>query len=649
VANDSHNLRPSVFRKGTSFDVALLLTVTIAIAVFTWKFNHREVDLSAHLNPHAFTDAEVRGESTAEAVVTDTGWRFKFQLKPGFAYPFAGVALQIDSAAPKDFRNFENFDKLHVRIRHHIVDSSLFRVWISTNRTIQDRKLIVPSEIQYKPQSGWTDLAIDWKTLRLTSWWIAQNKTPISEQAVRLDDVATINIVTPDVNYGPDSGTVDIGRIWLEGPIIRPALLLWGVQFLWIAWGLAFLFQGWFAWRHRARQAESVVPRVKTEFLATMSHEIRTPLNGMIVPAQLLLDSSLGPEQRDHVQTILESGDHLAAVLQDALDYFKIEGGKLELDKAPFSVRNAVNAVGRTLQSKAAEKGISTATVLDPDLPESILGDAARLRQILIILVSNAVKFTEKGEVRLEVARLPESTGAPGEIRIRFSIKDTGIGMAPSESVRLFEKFTQLDSSLGRRYGGTGLGLAIAQGLAKQMGTKIEVESAAGVGSTFSFTLPAQIAARESDPTTSQLKAFDAGPVKVLVVDDNRVNLRVAKASLVKMGCQVQEASGGMEALAILENHCFNLILMDCHMPELDGFEASLKIRSWREDTSSTRRQAAATPIIALTADVLPDIHMRCLAAKMDGVIPKPFRQEQLAKDVEKWAHLRHEEDSSNP
>ncbi|QQS05864.1 MAG: response regulator [Fibrobacterota bacterium] len=649
MATDPQDLRQSVFGRGTSFDVALLLVVTLLIALFTLRFNHREVDLTPHLTGYAFTDAEVSGESVSEAIKTDSSWRFKYQLRFGFAYPFAGIALVLDSTAPKTLRNFENFDQLHVRILHHRVDSSLFRVWISSNRSTQSRKLVAPGEIQYKPQAGWSDLSIDWKMLRLTSWWIAQNKTPISEQAVRLDDVVSINVVTPDVNFGSDTGTIEVGKVWLEGPIIKPAILLWGVQVIWILWGLTFLFQGWFAWRRRAKQAESVVPRVKTEFLATMSHEIRTPLNGMIVPAQLLLDSNLGPEDRIHVQTILESGDHLAAILQDALDYFKIEGDKLELENAPFSVRSTVEAVARAFESKATEKGIAIKVKQDPNVPKAIDGDAPRLRQILVNLLSNAVKFTEKGEIWLEVTCIPDPSRLPGQDRILFSIKDTGIGMDPTESKRLFEKFTQLDSSLGRRYGGTGLGLAIAQGLANKMGGTISVTSAAGVGSTFSFSIPFQPATLDADPATDSINTFQTESVRVLVVDDNRVNLRVAKASLVKMGCQVQEASGGLEALSILESQAFHLILMDCHMPEMDGFEASLAIRSWRDDTSASRRRAASTPIVALTADVLPDIRMRCLAAKMDGVIPKPFRQEQLARDVARWAGALHEEESSPP
>ncbi|HOX51701.1 MAG TPA: ATP-binding protein [Fibrobacteria bacterium] len=640
--NQTHTPRASVFGKGTSFDVALLLSVTIAVAVFILQFNHREVELTSYLRPHVFTDAEVRGESTAEATRIDSVWRFKYQLRYGFAYPFAGMELHFDSLAPREVRNFEEFDNLHVRIHHNKVDSSLFRLWIRTHRTIQGKRLVAPSEVQYQPELGWTDLSVDWKALRLTSWWISQNKAPLSEQTVRVDDVSSIAVVTPDVNYGPDHGSLEIGAIWLEGPIIRPAKLLWTVQILWILWGLTFLAQRWLAWRHRARHAESVVPQVKTEFLATMSHEIRTPLNGMIVPAQLLLDSNLGPEQRAHVQTILESGDHLAAILQDALDSFKLDGGSLELESLPFSVRKVAQDVGAAFESIAAEKGIRVVVKLDSNLPATIQGDPSRLRQILVNLVSNAVKFTHKGEVRLEVVCVVTPPGAAG--RIRFSVVDSGIGMEPTASAQLFQKFTQLDSRLGRRYGGTGLGLAIAQGLAKRMGGSIEVSSAVGVGSTFWFSLPFQEIQQE--PATEERESIKdpTEAIRVLVVDDNRVNLRVAKASLVKMGCQVEEASGGMDALKVLESKTFHLILMDCHMPEMDGFEASLKIRSWRDDTSPERRKAATTPIVALTADVLPDIRTRCLAAKMDGVIPKPFRQEQLAEDVSRWAGAIHVE-----
>jgi signal transduction histidine kinase/AmiR/NasT family two-component response regulator len=571
----------------------------------------------------------------------------KYRLRPGFAFPFAGMQLTLDSTAA-NYSKFTKFHKLRVQIKHHANDSTLYRAWIHSRRKIHNTSVVAPNEVQYRPKSNWQNLSIDWIHLRLPSWWISQYRVPIEEQYARIDDVVSISFVTPDASSQTDSGTVEVSKVWMEGPIIARSKLLIGIQILWVVWAVGFLVQGWLAWMRRARQAEGVVPRVKTEFLATMSHEIRTPLNGMIVPAQLLQDTPLDSEQRGLVQTILESGNHLAAILQDALDYFKIETDKLTLEHVPFSVSQTVESVGRIFQSQASEKGLALRVEIDPLLPQAIQGDPLRLKQILINLVSNAVKFADSGEILLNASLVRHPDGLPGLDKIRFQVKDTGLGMSPEETRRLFQKFTQLDSSIARRFGGTGLGLSIAQGLAVKMGTSIEVESVVGKGSNFAFSISFEKAELErlSDPAISK-ETSSLGSTAILVVDDNRVNLRVATAALEKIGCQVRGASSGLEALSIMEQHAFNLVLMDCHMPEMDGFQTSLKIRSWVNDASEMRRQAASTPILALTADVLPDIRERCLEAKMDGVIPKPFRREQLAMEVQTWAKSVHQDDAS--
>ncbi|MEK7394711.1 MAG: ATP-binding protein, partial [Fibrobacterota bacterium] len=338
-----------------------------------------------------------------------------------------------------------------------------------------------------------------------------------------------------------------------------------------------------------------------------------------------------------HVETILESGNKLAAILQDALDYSKIEAGKLELEHVPFSIERALVSVKRIFEPKAREKGLVLETWLDPELPSAVLGDPLRLRQVLMNLVSNAIKFTENGTIRIEAKRMARSAATSTEIDIFYRVSDTGIGMDPAASNRLFRRYTQLESSTSRRYGGTGLGLSISQGLVQAMGGKIELESAVGKGSSFFFTVTVESAEADHEEETNFFPTFEALKPRILVADDNRVNRKVADAMLVKLGCEVTLASSGKQAISILESSPFDLILMDCHMPEMDGFDASRIIRSWSTETDEIKRSASTTPIVALTADVLPGIRERCLDAKMNGMISKPFRQEELAKEIARW------------
>jgi CheY-like chemotaxis protein len=255
-------------------------------------------------------------------------------------------------------------------------------------------------------------------------------------------------------------------------------------------------------------------------------------------------------------------------------------------------------------------------------------------------LVSNAIKFTERGGIRIEARRV-RSTDAGSPDLIRFAVADSGIGMDTEAGRKLFQRFTQLESSTSRKFGGTGLGLAIAQGIVQMMGGRIEFESEQGKGSTFHFSIPFAEAESRAEGETGTMPVFRAGGMEVLVIDDNRVNRKVALSILEKLGCRVETAESGEEALSILESRSFDLVLMDCHMPGMDGFETARRIRSWAGDASDARARAAATPIVALTADVLPDIRERCLAARMDGVLAKPFSQEQLASEISRWGGAR--------
>ncbi|HWA09071.1 MAG TPA: ATP-binding protein [Opitutaceae bacterium] len=370
--------------------------------------------------------------------------------------------------------------------------------------------------------------------------------------------------------------------------------------------------------------------RAKSEFLANMSHEIRTPLNGIIASTDLLSRRpDLTPVAAEHIRLISDSGDLLLRLLGDILDFSKIEAGQLGLERHPFELAAMVADAAGLVATKAALGGVQLDFTLAPGLPKYLEGDSYRLRQILLNLLSNAVKFTPAGgQVRLSVG--PSGT-AGGAALIRFEIRDTGIGIEPDALERIFERFTQADSSTTRRYGGSGLGLAISSRLVGLMGGRLEVESQPGAGSTFHFTLP--LPARETGP--GQAAAPDHWPdrldLDVLLVEDNAVNQKIIGAQLTQIGCRFTLAADGEEALAALQRGPLpDAVLMDCHMPKLDGWETTRIIRSWSREVDGPRQKAALVPIIALTAAAMPEERARCVEAGMNGFLSKPLKLDDL-------------------
>lgn len=377
--------------------------------------------------------------------------------------------------------------------------------------------------------------------------------------------------------------------------------------------------------------------KLRSQFLANMSHEIRTPLNGITGMLQLVKDTKLSKEQDEYVNYALQSSDLLLNIVNDILDLSKIDAGRMELRVAPFDISESVRSVARLLEPKARQKGLGMKVDIDPSIPSQLFGDQTRVVQILMNLVQNAIKFTETGDLHVGIHREHD---AGDRVLVALSVVDTGIGIHESAQEQIFDSFSQADQASTDRFGGTGLGLTISRQLARLMGGTVTVHSTPGEGSTFTAYLWLQTSATHGAPTPER-ESVSSSKVgtrlngkRILVVEDNQVNQKVVTRMLEKVGVSVTVASNGIEGLDCFMRDEFDLVFMDVNMPEMNGLDATRKIREFEATTSRY------TPIIALSASVLEEDEQICRESGMNAFLQKPFSQSKLVEVVEEYLGL---------
>ncbi len=492
--------------------------------------------------------------------------------------------------------------------------------------------------------SAQSELLFGWTAEQATGTPLAGLIAPADGQQTLSDAVQRLRAAEPGAPGGPGPGQlgqrVELLAAHRDGREFAVEMVVWQSVVGGVVSYNSFLHEITDRKRHEeqlaaARDEALEASQMKTEFLAVMSHELRTPLNGVMGMTSLLLASPLSLQQRDYAQTVRTSADALPGLLNDVLDPSKVEADRLELEELDFDLHQSVRDVVHLLVVGARQKGVTLEADIDPGVSLALSGDPARLRQVLLNLVGNALKFTDAGSVHLRVsaAEPPASGVAAEEVLLRFEIEDTGIGIPAEARDRLFQSFSQVDASTTRRYGGTGLGLAISKSLVALFDGEIAVESEVGKGSTFSFTARFRLGTGDAPEAGTEApipRPRTSRSGLVLVVDDNATNQKVAVRMLETLGHRADVAANGMEAVDACARVPYDLVLMDCRMPGMDGYDATGIIRAAE---GSGRR----TPIVAMTASAMLADRQRCLEVGVDDYLSKPVRLAEVADKVDQW------------
>ncbi len=558
---------------------------------------------------------------------------FSCSLGKGFQYPYCGYGMLLDLGGTGKGADFHHFKDVTLRFTYHGPGKHLKLV--VKNKTpaalrakVKDGDVSLAAEFDVVEGENEVHLTMD--QLVTEQWWVAAHHLTPEEAVFPLDNVIAIALNSGDQPV-PSVFDVSVKSVTFKGAFLTTEqwyLIILGV---WLVLTGAFLVFRFLSLRRtyeerQRRQAEEArvladaraaaedASAAKSQFLANMSHELRTPLNAILGYAQLLDGTPLDGRQRSAVATIRSSGKHLLTMITDILDIAKVEAGKLELLPEAFDIRACVHTVGQMIRLRAEEKGLEFIVSVADDVPATVVADQKRVRQVLINLLGNAIKFTPSGEVRMEVTAVSVDEGT---VRLRFDIVDTGIGIAPEHIGRIFRPFEQSGNSIDRS-GGTGLGLSITHKIIEMMDGDITVESEPGKGSRFRVEAAfARAVAEAAAPAPAQ----DYGRYEVLIVDDREANVDLLRAALETRGFRVRTATNGQEAVACFDTAPSDAVLMDMKMPVLDGSEAIRRIR-----TRATRH----VPVIAITANPSPEAEAKALAAGADRLLAKPVDLDTL-------------------
>ena len=595
---------------------------------------------SAQYFPYVYGDKDSGGKST----VTYDSTRpltWSCTLQEGFANPYCGYGLFVGENLAKKGLDFSHYQDIMLHLTYHGPGKRL-KLMLKNNLPASLRDKVknddtMPLSAEFDVANGDNEIHLTSDQLAIESWWVTQHSLTPEEDKPALGNVVAIALGS---GGAAPVGHFDVAvqSITFKGVFLSTAqwyLIILGV---WLVLTGAFLVYRFMSLRRgyeirqrrqaeesevlaAARAAAEAASAAKSQFLANMSHELRTPLNAILGYAQLLKDANLTEQQLSGVKTIHQSGEHLLTLITDILDIAKVEAGKMELLAGPTDVRICISTVAQMIRLRAEEKGLRFTVDIAEDVPQTVVADQKRIRQVLINLLGNAVKFTEAGEVRLEVSGARVSDD---DVRLRFDIVDSGIGIRADQIDRIFRPFEQAGNAIDRS-GGTGLGLSITHQIVRMMQGDIRVESTIGEGSRFIVEAPFHVAAADAG-AASAMATPSGRTYDILIADNNEANRSLLRTALEAQGCRVREARNGLEAITVLEQAGADLVLMDLKMPVMDGFEATRRIRA--------NPLTAKIPVIAVTANPSAEAKDAAKAAGADCVASKPIDLEALKASI---------------